>query len=247
MHGGRVAPLATRRSAASLHGLAAGHHDSASGDTTPEEGGSPQPGEVMSTSLPGNPVAPFELTRAATFPTTTTSSYVQNVGGYDFASLGGFSDSEGAAAGPLYSAGLATPPNMWGGAAGELFMPPAPPSYAGSNSLPRSTNTPMFDFDFAMAPDSYSERSSDHLPNLAAGSSGEVSEADDNHSPHALDAGDFMQDQPDFEGIMPQPEIFDDAPLFYTFDEEFQALGYSEGGYTAEKVPQEYNYWAPSP
>ena len=230
----RVAPLVInrRRSASSLHGLSAiHHHDIASGDTTPEnltESGSPPPGDPTGASLSGHPVAPLELSRAATFP----PPYVQNVG-YDLVNMGGgFSDNEG----PLYSAGLATPSSMWG--MGEPFMPP---SY---NSMPRSNQ--MFDFDFAMAPDSYSEQSSDQLPNLAAASSGEVSEADDNHSPHALEAVDFLQDQADYDGMMPRPEIFDDAPLYYTFDDEFQALGYSEGDYSAEKAP-DYGYWAPSP
>lgn len=235
----RVAPLAItrRRSASSLHGLAAGHQDTASGDSTPEhvtECGSPPPGDLAGTSMPGHPVAPLELSRAATFP----PPYVQNVG-YDLVNLGGgFSDSEG----PLYSAGLATPStNMWG--TGELLMPPA--SYG---SMPRGTNQQMFDFDFAMAPDSYSEQSADQLPNLAAASSGEVSEADDHHSPHGLEAVDFLQDQADYDGggMVPRPEIFDDTPLYYAFDDEFQAMGYSEGGYTAEKAP-EYGYWAASP
>ena len=234
----RVPPLAItrRRSAESLHGLAIKQEDTASGDTTPEhdtESGSPPPGDSTGTSMPGELFAPLELSRAATFP-----SYVQNVG-YDFVNLGGeFSDNEG----PLYSAGLTTPSGMWG--TGELFM--EPPSY---NSMPPRSNNQMFDFDFAMAPDSYSEQSSDQLPNLAAASSGEVSEADDHHSPHALEAGDYVQDQGDYEGMVPRPEIFDDTPLYYTFDDEFQALGYSgEGGYTAEKAPApEYGYWAPSP
>lgn len=235
----RVAPLTItrRRSASSLHGLAASHQDTASGDTTPEhvtESGSPPPGDAPGT-MPG-PVAPLDLSRSATFP----PSYVQNVG-YDLVGLGGgggFSESEGP--GPLYSAGLATPPSMWAGG-GELFMPP------GYGGLPRSSGNHMFDFDFAMAPDAYSEQSSDPLPNLAAASSGEVSEADDHHSPHGLEAVDFLQDHPDYDGgMVPHPEIFDDTPLYYTFDDEFQVLGYSEGGYAAEKAP-EYGYWPPSP
>lgn len=230
----RVAPLVINRSrsAGSLKGLSVVRpQDIASGDTTPEnltESGSPPPGDLTGTSLSGQPVAPLELSRASTFPST----YVQNVG-YDLVSMGGgFSDNEG----PLYSAGLATPSGMWG--MGEPFMPP---SY---NSMPRSNQ--IFDFDFAMAPDSYSEQSSDQLPNLAAASSGEVSEADENHSPHALEAADLLQDQADYDTMMPRPEIFDDAPLYYTFDDEFQALGYGDGGYSAEKAP-EYGFWAPSP
>lgn len=232
----RAGPLAINRSrsAGSLKRLSAIHHqDTASGDTTPDnltENGSPPPGDPTGASLSGHPFAPLELSRAATFP----PPYVQNVG-YDLVNMGGgFSDNEG----PLYSAGLATPSSMW--SMGEPFMPP---SY---DSMPRSNNQ-MFDFDFAMAPDSFSEQSSDQLPNLAAASSGEVSETDENHSPpHALEAADILQDQADYDGMMPRPEIFDDAPLLYTFDDEFQALGYSEGGYSTEKAP-EYGFWAPSP
>lgn len=232
----RVAPLATRRrSAGVLQGLSALQQDGRSGDTTPDdvtESGSPPPLESTAASLPGDPLAPLDMSRVATFP-----PYVHNVG-YDLVSLGGgFSDGEA----PLYSAGLATPTNMWG--AGELLMP------QGYGSLP--ARDPMFDFDFAMAPDSYSEQSSDHMPTLAVGSSGEVSEADDNHSPigvSTLDAAEYLADGAgEYEGMIPQPEIFDDAPLYYTFDDEFQALGYTEGVQDAEKRP-EYGYWgAPSP
>ncbi|SPN99025.1 uncharacterized protein DNG_02064 [Cephalotrichum gorgonifer] len=225
---------ARRRSAAALHGLSGGSQGCDSGDTTPEnvtESGSPPPSDSTGNSLPDHDLSPLDMSRIAAFPP------YMHTNGFDLLSLGGgFSDSEG---GPLYSAGLATPSNMWGNS--DFFMAPA---YDG---LSRDQ---MFDFTSAVAPDQYSEQSSDQLPNLAVASSGEVSEADDHHSPGALDANaDFFQDRSagDFERTMTRPEIFDDTPLYYTFDDELQALGYSEEGHSAEKRPEYNSYWAASP
>jgi hypothetical protein len=189
--------------------------------------------DPLANALPGQALSPLDMSRIAAY-TPYTHGLPFDLGTFG----GGFTDNDA----PLYSAGLATPATMWGNS--DFFLTPD------FNDLSRHDDCqgPTQMFDFTPAAEQYLEQAADLTPNLGIASSGDVSEADDNQSPSVQDVGEFLQDRGiDYGGMIPRPEILDDATLYYTFDDELQALGYNEATHAADKRPEYNNYWVPSP
>ncbi|CAI4215448.1 unnamed protein product [Parascedosporium putredinis] len=110
-----------RRSSGTLHTLNGSPDHEASGDTTPdnstEEPGSPNFGDVSGIALASH-LPPLDMSRIARFSFQPPTGNA----GFDLFNTTGFPDTDG----PLFSAGLPTPSNMWGSMVTPTYntMPP---------------------------------------------------------------------------------------------------------------------------